>query len=197
MTAAVLRRDVRVEEEIRGRGLGLVDAIGASEVEVSTGEVKNAENQPVSLNGTEPKLSTENWLLVSPYVEPEHLLDLRTVDTPNRLLALALTQLTPATSEYATVRFEDAFDFKGLMSTLKSLAKAEGYRWTRHEFYVVEFRSKLMQNIDVDLLFQLDKQSHVEATQGGGLLKYWYGVPNAERRNLATCESRERPSTSQ
>ncbi|OQV08902.1 hypothetical protein CLAIMM_13111 [Cladophialophora immunda] len=127
------------------------------------------------------------WLTVSPYLEPEHLLDLNSVDTPHRLLALASTQLEPASGKYAIVPYEDAFDWSSLMATLKSLAAKEGYRWTRQEFYVVEFRSKLKKNIDIDLLFKLDKQSHVEATQSGGLLKYWYGVPDTDRRNLATC----------
>ncbi|KIV77397.1 hypothetical protein PV11_09194 [Exophiala sideris] len=127
------------------------------------------------------------WLTVSPYLEPEHLLDLRTLDVPNRLLALALTTLTPATTEYATARYDDAFDWASLMLHLKSLALSEGFRWTQQEFYVVEFRSKLKADIDVDLLFKLDKFSHAEATQAGNLLKYWYGVPSAERRNLATC----------
>ncbi|KAI1612093.1 hypothetical protein EDD37DRAFT_633707 [Exophiala viscosa] len=127
------------------------------------------------------------WLTVSPYLEPEHLLDLRTLDTPNRLLALALTTLIPATTEYATIRYEDAFDWAKLMSSLRSLAKMEGYRWTHQELYVVEFRSKLKADIDVDLLLKLDKFSHAEATHAGNLLKYWYGVPSPERRNLATC----------
>ncbi|KIW92384.1 uncharacterized protein Z519_07368 [Cladophialophora bantiana CBS 173.52] len=126
-------------------------------------------------------------LTVSPYLEPEHLLDLNTLDTPSRLLALASTQLEPASGKYATVPYEDAFDWSSLMATLKSLAAKEAYRWTRQEFYAVEFRSKLRRNIDVDLLFKLDKESHIEATQSGGLLKYWYGVPDMDRRNLATC----------
>ena len=131
---------------------------------------------------------SSDFLGVSPYPEQEHQLDLRTVDTPNRLLALALTQLEPATSEYATVRYEDALDWTALFSYLKALVAKEGYNWQRQDFYVVEFRSKLKLNIDVDLLFTLDKESHVEATASGGLLKYWYGVPNSERRNLATCK---------
>ena len=128
------------------------------------------------------------WLTVSPYPEAEHLLDLNSLDTPNRLLALALTELEPASPKYATVKYEEALDWSSLMFALKSLAAKEGHRWTRHEFYVVEFRSKLKKNIDVELLFSLDKQSHVEATASGGLLKYWYGVPDVDRRNLATCE---------
>lgn len=37
-------------------------------------------------------------------------------------------------------------------------------------------------------LFDLvNRHSHAEATQSGGLLKYWFGVPDTEGRNLATC----------
>lgn len=133
--------------------------------------------------------STSPWLIVSPYTEHEHQLDLRTVDTPFRLLALALVKLEIATTDYATVSYEDAFKWSQLMSELKALAELEGFQWTRQEFYVVEFRSKLKENIDRPLLFALDKHSHVEATASGGLLKYWYGEPDSQRRNLATCES--------
>jgi len=43
---------------------------------------------------------------------------------------------------------------------------------------------------------QARRREFCEATLSGGLLKYWYGKPDAERRNLATCmysESRCRP----
>lgn len=163
-----------------------LDAPNVAKIDESSAEVFIENHIPQSGGGIDDESS--RWLTVSPYLDPEHLLDLRSVDTPNRLLALAATQLEPATSEYATVKYEDALDWDSFMATLKSLAAREGYRWTRQEFYVVEFRSILKQNIDVDLLFKLDKESHVEATQSGGLLKYWYGVPDAERRNLATCE---------
>ncbi len=89
-------------------------------------------------------------------MDSDHLLDLQSVDTPTRLLALAATQLEPATSQYATVKYEDALDWDSFFATLKSLAASEGYRWTRQESYVVEFRSKLKQIIDVDLLIKLD-----------------------------------------
>jgi hypothetical protein len=128
------------------------------------------------------------WLDVSPYHEKEHLLDLMTLDASNRLLALALTALEPATSTYANVKYEEALNWDVVMKLLRSLISRKGYNWQRQRFYVVEFRSKLGEGIDVDRLFQLDKMSHQEATRSGGLLKYWYGVPDSERRNLATCE---------
>ncbi|EHY59494.1 hypothetical protein HRR83_001230 [Exophiala dermatitidis] len=129
----------------------------------------------------------QGWLTVSPYLEPEHQLDLESINTPNQLLALALTHLQAVTPDYATVDYNAAFNWEAVMSQLKVLSVAKGYRWKRQSFYVVEFRSKLKQDIDVDLLFRLDKESHAEATASGGLLKYWYGVADSERRNLATC----------
>ncbi len=157
-------------------------------------QIQNQASPPLSKAAHEPP----RWLTVSPYLEQEHLLDLKNVDMPNRLLALALTELEPATPQYATTKYEEALDWDSLMFTLRSLVANEGYKWARHEFYVVEFRSKLKKEIDADLLFRLDKESHIEATASGGLLKYWYGVPDENRRNLATCEKSSKlcPGTS-
>jgi hypothetical protein len=37
-------------------------------------------------------------------------------------------------------------------------------------------------------LYKLDYESHAEACESGGLLKYWFGKADGERRNLATCK---------
>ncbi|OAL35938.1 hypothetical protein AYO20_04844 [Fonsecaea nubica] len=181
MAAAQPRPKTGGNEDIN---LGAHDAYVSTKIQGLPAQVTVEQHSPAEVH-----LNPEStrWLTVSPYLEQEHLLDLNSVDTPNRLLALAATQLEPASGKYATVPYEDALDWTSLMETLKSLAAKEGYRWTRQEFYVVEFRSRLKKNIDVDLLFKLDKESHIEATQSGGLLKYWYGVPDNDRRNLATC----------
>lgn len=128
-------------------------------------------------------------LIVSPYTDLEHQLDLSTVDTPNRLLALALTTLEPSTPAYATTKYSETFNWPDVFTTLRTLADAEHFEYPKTEFYVVEFRSKLKEEFDYDLLFSMDKQSHREATASGGLLKYWFGSPDTDRRNLATCES--------
>ncbi|KIX01338.1 uncharacterized protein Z518_09063 [Rhinocladiella mackenziei CBS 650.93] len=183
MTTAWSSGEQRVEEGTHVRAL---DAQNVTKTDGSSAEVLRTEDHVPQIS-IEDNEASSRWLTVSPYLDSNHLLDLQSVDTPNRLLALTAIQLEAATNAYATVRYEDAFDWKGFMANLKALAASEGYTWTRQEFYVVEFRSKLKQNIDVDLLFKLDKESHIEATKSGGLLKYWYGVPDADRRNLATC----------
>ena len=136
------------------------------------------------INTLEPR-----WLAASPYLEQEHLLDLNTLDVQSQLFALALTKLEPATIDYATVKYEEALNLEAVMTELRLLTDRHGITWQKQGFYLVEFRSKLMDSIDNTLLFRLDKESHREATASGGLLKYWFGVPNGERRNLATCES--------
>ncbi len=135
-----------------------------------------------------------NTLAASPYLDPEHFLDLDNLEPQSRLLALALNFLAPARLDYAICSYEQAFDWPTIFTNLASLAKQEQTAWKHQSFYVVEFRSKLKPSIDSDLLFTLDKQSHQEATESGGLLKYWYGSPDLERYNLATCECKP-PST--
>ena len=130
---------------------------------------------------------SSKWIVSSPYLGKLHLLNLDTLDKQSRLLALTLTELQ-ATPDYALVEYERAFDFDGLLDALRRRVKCEGLQWQQQDFYVVEFRSKVQSDIDSDLLYTLDEKSHEEATQSGGLLKYWYGSPDAERRNLATCE---------
>lgn len=127
------------------------------------------------------------WLITSPYLGAAHQLDLLSLDLQNQLLALALQALSPATGNYATQPYSDAFNWNHVMEILRTLVKCSGTRWARREFYVVGFRSRLKEQIDRDLLFKLDEMSHAEAATSGGLLKYWYGKPDAERRNLATC----------
>lgn len=135
-----------------------------------------------------PTLGPRITLAASPYLSPEHLLDLDTLDSQSRLLALALDSLVIARTDYATCSYQDAFDWPTVFACLASLATEQHIPWKRQSFYVVDFRSKLKENIDNDLLFSLDKHSHREATASGGLLKYWYGSPNSENYNLATCK---------
>lgn len=134
---------------------------------------------------------TPGHILSSPYPAPAHTLELSRVPTPSALFAQALQKLTPVSDSYATLPYEDAFDFDALFGELRRLVdekKGEGFTWPRTSFYVVAFRSVLKDGIDSERLGLLDQKSHEEAVASGGLLKYWFGVPDGERRNLATCE---------
>jgi hypothetical protein len=51
-----------------------------------------------------------NFLVVSPYDEKPHLLDLRTLDAANQLLAKALVGLECLRDDYATAPYVDIFN---------------------------------------------------------------------------------------
>ena len=132
-------------------------------------------------------------IVVSPYTTPAHLLDLSTVSRPNQLLAKALSLMQPTRDDYATAPYKQSFNWSAVIYRLRHLLKHEtDFQWTRQEkFYVIVFRSRLPLSTDRVHLGALDQVAHAEATASGGLLKYWFGVPDADGRNLATCK---RPS---
>jgi hypothetical protein len=152
------------------------------ERKISDGSVERSDVARIA------SLLSTTVLKASPYAGPEHLLHLDTLEIQNRLMALALSSLSPARPDYATADYQQAFDWDQVVALLATLAREQRMTWEKQSFYVVEFRSKLKENIDNDRLYLLDKQSHMEATASGGLLKYWYGIPDSERYNLATCK---------
>ena len=126
-------------------------------------------------------------LVVSPYVTIPHLLDLRHLDESPKLLAKALTVLQSVREDYATAPYHLSFNWDAVAGQLKSLLEISKYQWKRQQFYIVVFRSQLPPTTDRIHLGRLDQKSHAEATKSGGLLKYWFGLPDASGRNLATC----------
>jgi hypothetical protein len=161
------------------------------EESISPDKPDSATDDPVTGQDRTPTVSSllkTTLLRSSPYAGPEHLLDLDNLETQNRLMALALTCFSPARPDYAITNYQQAFDWDQVIALLTTLAEELRITWKKQSFYVVEFRSKLKENIDHDRLYLLDKQSHMEATASGGLLKYWYGSPDYERYNLATCK---------
>jgi len=138
----------------------------------------------VSLPSSIPR---SHHLISSPYNDVEHLLDLRTLDTQCRLLSQALTFLKPIRQDYSIADYRASFNWQEVLSVLRTLATAEGHKWTSQSFYTVIFRSQLNTGIDLQRLHDLDKTSHREAVISGQLLKYWFGRKNEHERNLATC----------
>jgi hypothetical protein len=130
----------------------------------------------------------DNRIISSPYNDSDHLLALDTLSLQDKILALALTSMRPILEDYATADYELSFNWTEIFRTARALASSVNHPWTKQEFYVVIFRSQLKDGCDKQLLHDLDKHSHREATVSGGLLKYWFGSCNADRRNLATCK---------
>ncbi|KAH9827870.1 UPF0643 protein [Teratosphaeria destructans] len=136
--------------------------------------------------------SSPNKLINSPYTSPQHALDLTSLPDTARLFALALTTLAPIRADYATAPYLDSFNWNEVFRNLRNLITEAGLDWRDQEFYVVIFRSTLKEGADRDWLGKLDAESHREACQSGGLLKYWFGECDSSRRNLATCVWRDR-----
>lgn len=133
-----------------------------------------------------------DFLAVSPYTTLPHLLDLRPLEGSERLLAKALAVLEPVREDYATSPYAEAFNWDEVIDRLQSLMQLSksGFEWKHQYFYIVVFRSQIPTTTDRRHLGELDQQSHAEATKSGGLLKYWYGLPDESGRNLATCKTR-------
>lgn len=56
------------------------------------------------------------------------------------------------------------------------------------EWYCVVFRSRRNKESSSLSLYQADREAHEEAVKNGGLVMYWYGVPDEQTgSNLATC----------
>ena len=131
--------------------------------------------------------SDTNFLVVSPYRSREHLLDLHVLHKNQQLLAKALTALQAIRSDYATCPYPEAFNWPVVIENLRSLVQKADYYWIDQHFYIVVFRSQISPATNRVHLSELDRASHAEATKSGGLLKYWFGVPDEQGRNVATC----------
>ena len=130
----------------------------------------------------------EKLLVVSPYTSRAHLLDLAALTRSQVLLAKALTILTPIDNAYATQPYTKSFNWDEVFYSLKMLVNAERHVWKEQHFYIVVFKSQIPPTTNRSHLGDLDKRAHAEAMKTGGLLKYWFGVPDVDGRNLATCK---------
>jgi len=110
-------------------------------------------------------------LIVSPYDEEPHLLDLRTLDSANQLLAKALLRFKCLRDDYATAPYVDTFNWPEIIDSVQKLAAASEYKWIETSFYIVVFRSRIPPTTIYSDLGVLDKAAHAEATESGGFLK--------------------------
>jgi hypothetical protein len=131
----------------------------------------------------------DNKAITSPYNDALHLLNLDTIGLQERVLALAMTTMKPIRDDFRTADYAESFNWDAIFATVRLLCAFANHSWAEQEFYVVIFRSVLKENCDLDLLYELDKESHREAVESGGLLKYWFGKADQHQRNLATCKS--------
>lgn len=133
--------------------------------------------------------SKDSLLVVSPYTAHPHLLDLKRVGTPQQLMAKALTVMASLRHDFAIAPYDEAFNWPTVINALRGLVHDDGFSWQRQEFHVIVFRSTLSPTANYRRLGDMDEKAHIEATKSGGLLKYWFGEPDVDGRNLATCKS--------
>lgn len=151
-----------VSESIAARGLPLP---------VSLTEKRLVIQSEVEVPRTPEPAEEPRYLVVSPYTDAEHLLDLQTVDTENQLLALALVRMRHLRDDYATAPYLDTFNWDEVIESLRALALERGHFWKETSFYVVAFRSQIPPTTVYADLGVLDKAAHAEATASGGFLK--------------------------
>ncbi|TFK25721.1 hypothetical protein FA15DRAFT_589948 [Coprinopsis marcescibilis] len=100
------------------------------------------------------------------------------IDPASLSLHKSLHHFQPITSDYAEVPYEDGFNWSELR-----LPEDEEREW-----YCVAFKSQRKAGSNGDSLYEADKLAHEEAVCNGGLIMYWYGIPNPQTgMNLATC----------
>jgi len=110
-----------------------------------------------------------------PKATEAHLPD---IDAASLSLHKALHNFTPVTDHYASVSYAEVFNWDEL-----DLPEED-----EHEWYCVAFRSIRKEGSEHGLLYEADRAAHEEAVQNGGLIMYWYGIPDQETGlNLATC----------
>ncbi|KAG6900536.1 hypothetical protein C0993_009113 [Termitomyces sp. T159_Od127] len=100
------------------------------------------------------------------------------IDPVSLSLHKALHHFKPVDAYYASRNYSEAFNWSQLF-----LPEDEEREW-----YCVVFRSKRKAGSDGGALYDADKIAHEEAIRNGGLILYWYGIPDPiSGMNLATC----------
>ncbi|BEJ17760.1 hypothetical protein CspHIS471_0700280 [Cutaneotrichosporon sp. HIS471] len=99
------------------------------------------------------------------------------IDPASLFLHQALHYFRPRDGKYAAREYPDAFNWH-------DLALPEQ---VEREWYAVVFRSRRRPESSSLSLYAADRAAHVEAVMNGGLVMYWYGVPDESGLNLATC----------
>ncbi|KAI0266759.1 hypothetical protein BC834DRAFT_873394 [Gloeopeniophorella convolvens] len=100
------------------------------------------------------------------------------IDPASLSLHKALHHFVPVTEKYAGASYAEAFNWHEL-----DLPEDEEREW-----YCVAFRSIRKPGSETGPLYEADKLAHEEAIRNGGLIMYWYGIPDPKTGlNLATC----------
>ena len=122
---------------------------------------------PFVENVVEESNDSDILLVVSPYTEAAHLLDLSAIEPAQGMLAKALTRMAPIRDDYATACYIESFNWIEVMLALKTVLAAADFYWKTRTFFIVIFRSQVKAATDHTLLGELDRRSHIEAMNSG------------------------------
>ena len=121
-----------------------------------------------------PNLSTKG----KSHAELEFATRLPDIDPASLALHQTLHGFRPRTPQYSSTPYDLAFNWSDI-----SLPED-----VEREWYCVVFRSKRNKESSSLSLYKADREAHEEAVKNGGLVMYWYGVPDETTgQNLATC----------
>ncbi|KAJ7497286.1 hypothetical protein FB451DRAFT_224018 [Mycena latifolia] len=118
------------------------------------------------------------------------------IDPVSLSLHKALHHFKPSTENYAGQLYSILLVRRWSSWSGSGTPYSKAFNWDQlvlpekeeREWYCVVFRSKRKAGSDGGPLYAADKLAHEEAVHNGGLLMYWYGIPNQETgMNLATC----------
>ncbi|KAL5614488.1 hypothetical protein BROUX41_004593 [Berkeleyomyces rouxiae] len=147
---------------------------------------KDPSQGPYTLTPRDFVPEDDRFIQNSPYQEADHQTDLWALDWQQASIVLALEVFDTNSPDYASIPYKDCFNFNETVDYLREIVGTRAPQFEKQTYFIVAFRSKL-KNLDVYTdLSHLDKAAHLEATRLG-ILKYWFGFPDTERRNLATC----------
>lgn len=99
------------------------------------------------------------------------------IDPASLFLHQALHFFRPIDTQYAARDYPAAFNWDDLALPAD----------VEREWYGVVFRSRRRPESSSLSLYAADRAAHAEAVRNGGLVMYWYGVPDETGLNLATC----------
>lgn len=168
----------------------------ASTVDRHTSLIEADENLLRPVHGAHIQLdfNTFSEIRTSPYFESGHLLELSSLPLNYQIISFSLQSLAPiAERKYAFVAYIDAFNISTIVKLVREYCHRLQYQFPETKVYVIAFRSILHKEVQKSsekrqFLADIDRQSHIEANQSGGLLKYWFGTPDdVHGQNLATC----------
>ena len=88
-------------------------------------------------------IGSDQLLVVSPYTEEAHRLDLKATERAQGLLAKALTLMEPTRVDYATASYCESFNWGEVVQALKGIVALTDFHWSPRTFFVVgtSFRS--------------------------------------------------------